>query len=339
MTNTFENYTLLAGSHGRRGSLWKGPDHLLVIEGSGVLFALSEQYRRIDYANIQSLGLVRTVRYGWLIAAFAVPAVLFAIGLIATLDQAIGFPIAFGVPFTVFLTLLIIHLVKGRTVRCSVQTAVQVLRLRPLTRETRAQRVLEELAQLCRHHQGDAPARDAGALPQDSGAPLPPLTGKPIWRGSPAVLIAGATVLLWGLALMGELFIGSMGYLALNASLCTVAGAASVIGVVVAMRHHSPGGLLASLWISLILTMLTGFMALVAIGVAGARLDHMGGNASPFDALGFLAQLSMADTHGFGWLLVGFGALVALLGTVILVHGPRRGPVAAPAPPSVAPPL
>ena len=62
MTNTFENYTLLAGSHGRRGSLWKGPDHLLVIEGGGVLFALSEQYRRIDYANIQSLGLVRTVR-------------------------------------------------------------------------------------------------------------------------------------------------------------------------------------------------------------------------------------------------------------------------------------
>lgn len=171
MTNTFENYTLLAGSHGRRGSLWKGPDHLLVIEGGGVLFALSEQYRRIDYANIQSLGLVRTVRYGWLIAAFAVPAVLFAIGLIATLDQAIGFSIAFGVPFTVFLTLLIIHLVKGRTVRCSLQTAVQVLRLRPLTREAKAQRVLDELAQLCRHHQGDAPVQDASALPQDVGLP------------------------------------------------------------------------------------------------------------------------------------------------------------------------
>ena len=46
-------------------------------------------------------------------------------------------------------------------------------------------------------------------------------------------------------------------------------------GVVVAMRHHSPGGLLASLWISLLLSMLTGFMSLVAIGVAGARLDHL----------------------------------------------------------------
>ena len=153
------------------------------------------------------------------------------------------------------------------------------------------------------------------------------------------MLIAGATVLLWGLALMGELFIGGMGFLILNASLCAVAGAASVIGVVVAMRHHSPGGLLASLWISLVLSMLTAFMSLVAIGVAGARLDHTGGNASPLDALGFLAQLSLADTHGFGWLLVGFGALVALLGVAILVHGPRRGPVMAATPPSVAPPL
>src|SRR3954470_14240776 len=152
MTKSFDNYTLLAGSHGRRGSIWRGPDHLLVVEGGGVLFALTETYRRIDYENIQALSLVRTQRYGWLLAAFLAPLVIMALILLimtlagagtselTTVTVILGMPLLL-VPFI----LLVIHLARGRTVRCTLQTAVQNLRLRPLTREARAEKVMAEI--------------------------------------------------------------------------------------------------------------------------------------------------------------------------------------------------
>lgn len=341
MTKAFENYTLLAGSHGRRGSLWKGPDHLLVVEGSGLLFAFSEQYRRIDYANIQALALVRTPRHAWLIAAFGVPALLCVIGLIATLDRAVGFSIAFGIPLAVLLTFLIVHLVKGRTVRCSLQTAVQQLRLRPLTREGKAQRVLDELAQLCRQHQGEAPARDLAAVPVPPAVTAPPTGGRPLWRGSPAAIAAGGAVLLWGLIFAGELFVSGIGYLILDGTAGMLATGAVIIALVVALRHRSPIGLLIALWVSLGVGLLTGFMSMVAVGVAGARLDHLGRASGPVDAFVHLGDIALADTHGLGWLVVGLGAFIALLGVAMLVHGPRKGtpaPGASPLPPIVSNP-
>src|SRR5215212_5206770 len=105
MIKTFQDYTLLAGGHGRRGSIWRGPDHLLVVEGSGVLFALTESYRRIDYENIQALSLVRTQRYAWLVAAFSAPLIIMALILVAMVvfgaDTSLitGVTLAFGVPF------------------------------------------------------------------------------------------------------------------------------------------------------------------------------------------------------------------------------------------------
>ena len=66
MKKAFDDYTWLAGRAGTRGSLWQGPDHLLVVEGKGFVFPYREVYRRIDYKNIQALMLTRTMRFVWL---------------------------------------------------------------------------------------------------------------------------------------------------------------------------------------------------------------------------------------------------------------------------------
>lgn len=176
MIKAFDDYTLLVGTHGRRGSIWRGPDHLLVVEGSGALYSLSESYRRIDYENIQALSMVRTQWWGWLLAACLVPMVLSGLFLSAVLGAASGPAAATSIPVLVGLAFLIVpavllavHLARGRTVRCTLQTAVQNLRLRPLTREPNAHRVIAEIAEICRQHQ-----RSIAPPPlNEPSAPLP----------------------------------------------------------------------------------------------------------------------------------------------------------------------
>ena len=95
------------------------------------------------------LGRVRTQRYGWLLAAFIAPLALMAAILLIMILAGAGstemtaVTMIFGVPLLLVpFILLVVHLARGRTVRCTLQTAVQNLRLRPLTREAKAQEVM-----------------------------------------------------------------------------------------------------------------------------------------------------------------------------------------------------
>ena len=344
MIKEFENYTLLAGNHGRRGSIWRGPDHLLVVEGGGVLFALSESYRRIDYENIQALSLVRTQRYGWLLAAFLSPLLLMGIILFAMAASGAGTTemsvvmLLFGMPLLLIpFVLLIVHLARGRTVRCTLQTAVQNLRLRPLTREAKAQRVMAQIAELCRGHQGETVAPQPENVPLAAPQPwqVTPAGTLPVWNGSPAVIVAGIAVFLWGAVFAGELFVPGTGYITMDILLGTVATIAAVIALVFALRHHSPGGLQASLWISSGLGLLIGFCGLVGLVIAGSSLDQQRGDhsSSVSDAFQYLADLSLEQTRAFGWIIVGLGVIIALLGLAMLPYGARRRVITAPVPP------
>ena len=89
MTKAFDEYTFLAGSHGARGSLWQGPDHLLVVDGQGWLLSFGEVYRRVDYANIQSLTLVRTQTYFWMALAWGAAALVFFLFTMVALSEEI----------------------------------------------------------------------------------------------------------------------------------------------------------------------------------------------------------------------------------------------------------
>jgi hypothetical protein len=335
MIKAFENYTLLAGSHGRRGSIWRGPDHLLVVEGSGVLFALGESYRRIDYENVQALALVRTQRFAWLIAAFSAPLALMALILLimvmsgANTSTITGVTIVAGVPLILIpFVLLVVHLARGRTVRCTLQTAVQNLRLRPLTREAKAERVMAEITSICREYQGGSvtPPENNPA----TAAPAwqaPPAAAWAPWNGSPAVTVAGVIAVLWGTLLAGELFVPGSGYLLLNGFVCMIAVTTAVIALIFAMRNHSPTTLQVVLWLHSALAIIIGFAGLVGIAISGAVVDRrIGGNSTPLDAFEHLANLSLDDTHALGWILVGVGVLVAVLGLVMLSYGQRRHP-------------
>jgi hypothetical protein len=343
MTNSFENYTLLAGSHGRRGSIWRGPDHLLVVEGAGVLFALSETYRRIDYENIQAMSLVRTQRYGWLLAAFIAPLALMAVILLimalagAGNSAMTGVTLVLGVPLVLVpFVLLVVHLARGRTVRCTLQTAVQNLRLRPLTRETKAQEVMAQITGICREYQD-------GTLPEppqyNPAAEPPPWQAaprgeRPLWNGSPAAIAAGVTVILWGVVLAGELFVGGAGYLVLDTILGAIATVTAVVALVFAMRLRSPTALQVALWISSGLGLLTGFCALMGLGVAAAIVEQ---EKNPANAFQYLANLSLDETKAFGWIIVGLGLFISVLGLVMLPYGMRRRPAPAdPTPPAIA---
>src|SRR6476660_3455921 len=125
MRKTFENYTLLTGNHGRRGSMWKGEDHLLAVEGNGILFPYSEQYRRVDYKNIQAISYVLTKRFWLVLCALLIP-ILGLTGGAAFAFSTESYPLAIilGVILLPFLAILIVHMAMGRTCICTLQTAV-----------------------------------------------------------------------------------------------------------------------------------------------------------------------------------------------------------------------
>lgn len=348
MIKAFEDYTLLAGSHGRRGSIWRGPDHLLVVEGSGVLFALNESYRRIDFENIQALSLVRTQRYGWLLAAFTAPLVLMAIilGAMVTFgakaeDMAVVAAI-FGLPLALIpFILLVVHLARGRTVRCTLQTAVQNLRLRPLTREAKAQRVMAEIADLCRQHQ--VAITTAGASQNPAAAPQPwetaPAGPRPVWNGSLAVVAAGMMVFLWGGVLVGEPLVSGAVYLLIDLFMGMAATIMAVVALVFAMRFYSPVALQALLWAASGVGLLVGFGAMVGIIATGSMLDaRNGGSSSPGEAFQYVADLSLQETPGFGWAIVGLGLFMGVVGLAMLPFGARRRTAAASVTPPATPP-
>ncbi len=269
MIKAFDDYTLLAGSHGRRGSIWRGPDHLLIVEGAGALYALNESYRRIDYENIQALSLVRTQRYGWLLAAFVAPMAIAAlilmviIGSGASVSEVLAASMIFGLPLVLIpFVLLVVHLARGRTVRCTLQTAVQSLRLRPLTREAWARSVIAQIAEICRSHQNvaESPPPPVVSATSWQAAPVGPL---PVWSGSPVIITAAVIVFLWGAVLAGELFVGGAGYLVVDLFLGLIATLAAIVALVVAMRHQSPTGLQAMLWATSGMGVLIGFCSLV----------------------------------------------------------------------------
>jgi len=345
MIKAFNSYTLLTGSHGKRGSIWRGPDHLLIVEGRGMLLPLSEHYRRIDYQNVQALTSMRTSRYAWLAVLLAVLAVLLALGLYASLDEAHGLQLFAGVPFVLVLTLLILHLAKGPTSRCTLQTAVMTLRLRPLTRWRKALKVLTEIEQLCRQYQGQMPEGDS--IPQEMApAPQPSflqISSKPAWPGSKLLLSTGGLVALWGVVVCGEMFVPGVVYTMVNAALWMAAFVLIIMSLVRALRYQTPAGLLPVLWTSLIMQLviaLGAYMGLIAMGFISGFRSQAGIAGGGFEAgalFSRLASLSLADTGNAGWLVVMLGGCVLGLGVAMSFYGGWRNHHAQPSEGTVPP--
>ncbi len=329
MVKNFDDYNLLAGNHGMRGSIWQGPDHLLVVEGSGFITPFREQYKRIDYKNVQALTLVPTAKWIWITVLLAIPMGLFfcaaGYGLYTSNEVA---TVICGTFALVLLAWMIVHLSLGRTCRCAVQTAVQILRLKPLKREKASIKVLQALESICQLHQGEMP--DAAALATISKSQPTVLTNvKTFWPGSAWVIWAGVCMLTWGTALAAEFFV--------QGPMLTVAGLAAgcaafvvTLAALVRVYHHiSPASLLVGLWGGFGLQMLAGlglYIAFIAASMGAQFKKGVGFNeTSGFHQISFsVSDMTMEQTEGLGWIAVGLGAGMILLALIILPHGFQR---------------
>lgn len=354
MTNAFADYTYIAGSSMARGSVWQGPDHLLVVEGRGWWLPVSEMYRRVDYANIQSLTIVRTQHYLWLALAWGVGALFYA--FIAFFAASVSSPdpmVLASLAFPVLLLVggLALHLVRGPTCACALQTNVQVLRIRALNRMRIAKPAMDRLAQLCRQHQGALPQDElaASAWTAPVQTPVDSVAGvKTPWTGSIWTAISGVVLLLWGLAFMAELFVPGMLFVTLDAVLGSAALVLTIVSLARTLRMQVPGPLLAALWGGLVMELVAGVALFVLAVAATAREAVMGseqldpGSSFDFDhQVVALAKFSYEDAGVWAWAIIGIGAVLALLGLATLAFGgvsKKAAASAAPSPPPTTPP-
>lgn len=331
MKKAFGEYTHLAGRGGRSGgSLWQGPDHLLYIESSGFMLPFSETYKRIDFRNIQTISHAPTSRGLWITIWLIVLLGLLVWGLIGTYDG--GMPNPFLLVLTVIVApLLVLHLIKGQTVVCKVQTAVQVLNLKPLRRLKKARAFVEKLEVLCREHQaGLAPSSPGDALPpavQAAAAPVHQggmLHMKQPWVGSRLAFWSLLLMALTGLACGADLFIRSLAFF-YAAGIVTAAGFALLIASMARLlpRWEVPGSLKFSMWGGVAVYVLSFATAygLFIFGVMQVTKDSLskGGFRGDLNAkaLNYLAAAGFEELGWAAWLALGLSGafvLMALLG-------------------------
>jgi hypothetical protein len=348
MTKAFDDYTLLAGSHGARGSLWQGPDHLLVVDGRGWLLSFAELYRRVDYANIQSLTLVRTRSYFWLALAWGSAALVFLLFTMLALSQQLYALITLGSLTAGLLAGFVIHLMRGPTCACALQTNVQVLRLRSLNRLRTAKPAMQQIAQLCRQRQGSMAPEDMVSAPAHETKPLiapQPMAGiKPPWRGSRWVTATGWVIFLWGATVMAELFIPGVPFAVLDAVLGMSALALSIVSLAIGLRMQMPGGVAGVLWASVAMELLTAGALFIMATVARAQQRGSGirissGDIDTEEFTASVANLSFQDAGVWAWGVVGIGAVLSTLGLLMVVlGGAKKGQAPATESPAVPPP-
>ncbi|MBG85305.1 MAG: hypothetical protein CMO80_00180 [Verrucomicrobiales bacterium] len=132
----------------KRRTLYLGPDHLLVVEGS----SYSETYKFYNFRDIHSFTLRRTYDYiGWMITLALAVAVLLWLAITPGDDVA---NIVFGSLAGIVGAVLLVHLLRGRTVHCELKTAVSSVYLPSLGRLGHAQKVLSQIRQLIEEEQG-----------------------------------------------------------------------------------------------------------------------------------------------------------------------------------------
>jgi len=341
MKKAFEDYRYLAGGSGVSGSLWEGPDHLLFIDAGGFLFAYSETYKRIDYAKVQTINIARTSTFGWIAAALSI-LVLLAGLIFASLLSRSGAAATTGAGVCLLVVLfvailLIIHLVKGPTCVVKLQTAVQVVRLKPLKRLRSAQAVIARITELCRLHQGQeavtleslGQARPGQAFDQRGiKAPMP----RSVW-----LMIAVPLLLVAGAMFAGEPFVAGTAYTVVDLLVCLAAHILMGIGLARLSRYELPGTLKTAFWGSIVNFLLiaifayglliTGSMMVAADAVRNVRaVDDLGMKVNT-GIFFWMANASFKELSGFAWIFVGLGLLdvfFALLGMPALTQTLRQ---------------
>jgi len=351
MKKRFDIYEHLAG-----GTLWEGPDHLLYIERTGWPLAFTESYRRVDYAKIQAISYARTRWFVVLFIALLAVLALVSWGLWATHDSIPGMVI-FGALTTVVFVMTVVHLARGPTCVCKIQTAVQVLNLRSLNRLRPTLRCVARLTQLCLQHQGGQALTPevlaaADALPQAASptAAMPSFVRgpKPPYPGSLLVKIGLPLLIVGGLMMLAEPFIQHLGFFFAAGLVGGVADILVLLALASMSRYALPASLKISLWgamVNVILSFVAGYALLMKSTFSTMQDNLKSGRGKTIDAnmdfWRWMSDATLADMGWIGWLWMacgGFAILFAIIGLPAGFFGASAPAVSAPPPPLAPPP-
>ena len=135
---------------GRRVQLWRGEDHLLIVDWDGY----REYYKRINYRDIQSV-IVRRTTDALMVNLIMGAVMLLFVALGLGVGDNTGMIILFSIA-GVFGLILLVNLLQGPSCKCQLRTAVQSEELHSLTRLPTARKALEQLRPLIVAAQGGA---------------------------------------------------------------------------------------------------------------------------------------------------------------------------------------
>ena len=353
MKKAFDDYVYLAGSARGGCSLWEGPDHLLVIETTPLL-GFSESYKRIDYARVETISYGATARFAWTIVWQVLLLAPLAFGAHRSYQESLGAGIVLGGLALVVAVSLIIHLIRGPTCVCRLQTAVQVLKLKPLDRVRTAERVVTRLRQLCLQHQGGQETSTeafiaAGETALSSGALAG--GGSPPFTGSHLMTLALALLIPAGAMTVAEPFVDNLAYFFGDSLLGLVAHTLAVTALARCYRFKLPVSLRISLWtaaVNMLVSFILGYAMLMSqtfkqtmAAAQGDKTAHA--NLTEASLWRWMSHASFEDLGWFAWPMVITGAVAifcGLLGLPAALRPPARGAAApsAPQPPPVQPP-
>ncbi|MDB6139629.1 MAG: hypothetical protein JWO94_2701 [Verrucomicrobiaceae bacterium] len=354
MKKAFGEYRYLAGSERRRGTLWEGADHLLCIESKVALVNYKETYRRIDYAKVQSITYGRT--RGWPVS----------VGILALLILSLGWWIVHSADFppagmrldrllldrlpslvslAVALIFLVYLLIRGPACVCKLQTAVQVLRLKPVFRLKDARRVSARIAELCLQHQGGAKLEplDLARL-AEPGSIVPLLVTRVPFTGSALMRWGFMLLLVSGGLTAGEVYVDNLAWFIADVVLVLITGNLLLAALVRSSNVELPGllkralrGAVANFVFTLLLCAGLYSYGSIQLGkdmfTSGLELDFS--DQFTMRLLRWLSHASFDDLQWSAWLVVASGVLgvfFALLGlpTVLRFWRPVQPPMLPP---------
>lgn len=140
-----------------RSSLWVGADHLLSVGADN----FRESYKRFYFRDIQAILVQKSDRFRTWNIILGMIMVFMLVFLFACLPKGegwtsdhIGGVSFFGVMVALLVLVLTLHLIRGKTCRTFLRTAVQIEELHSLSRINAARRVLVELQPLIVAAQG-----------------------------------------------------------------------------------------------------------------------------------------------------------------------------------------
>lgn len=322
MSERLPGYELLCKGGFGCSSLWLGQDHLLYIEGTGLLFPVHERYRRFRYADIESVTLQRnSVRsVGGVLLTVVV---VIAAGCIATMwpfdrERAVISDVGLGLLLGTLLlamVLLVRHLSRGAGCVSEVVTRLGRVQPRPLRRWRFANSALSRLEERVRAERGD----DEWQVKDDGAGQACGLSG---WSLLACRMTGGISLLLSGLLVaMIVLGLAGKGVAVLLSILALLAVSSLQAALAMVSRRGTRMELRLSLWSLLVVFSLILIAGLAQFGVLAATRPDLATEMLAFAQMfGRVEELS-PDAVATLFLLLSVGSAVISAMILVLTSG------------------